>query len=142
MPRLRPTLRLRVAAGFALLGLAVSLALGGWLYLASRDLEQRLIDEALDAELMDYRARLARNPHSLPPETATIRGFVLGPDTAAGAVPESLRDLPQGRYTLDVDGVSYRVVVREGPDITLLMLHNRTQLARREQRFALLLVVG
>lgn len=142
MPRLRPTLRLRVAAGFALLGLAVSLALGGWLYLASRDLEQRLIDEALDAELMDYRARLARNPHSLPPETATIRGFVLGPDTPADAVPESLRDLPQGRYTLDVDGVSYRVVVREGPDITLLMLHNRTQLAQREQRFALLLVVG
>ena len=69
MKRLKPTLRLRVAAGFALLGLAVSLALGGWLYLSSRDLEQRLIDEALNAELEDYLARLSRNPHSLPPQT-------------------------------------------------------------------------
>ena len=142
MPSLRPTLRLRVAAGFALLGLAVSLALGAWLFLTSRDLEQRLIDEALDAELMDYSARLARNPRSLPPETATIRGFILGGGRSADAIPESLRDLPDGRYTLDVDGVSYRVAVREAADLTLLMLHNRTQLARREQRFALLLVIG
>ncbi len=51
MTRIRLTLRLRIAAGFAALGVAVSLALGGWLYLASRDLEQRLIDEALGAEL-------------------------------------------------------------------------------------------
>ena len=142
MPRLRVTLRLRVAAGFALLGMAVSLALGGWLYLASSDLEQRLIDEALGAEMEDYQARLARNPKSLPPDTATIRGYIAHPDGAGDQTPPALRDLPNGRYTLDLDGVSYRVLVRERPDGDLVMLHNRTQVARREERFALMLILG
>lgn len=142
MIRLRVKLRLRVAAGFALLGLAVSLALGGWLYLASSDLEQRLIDEALGAELEDYQARLARNPKSLPPDTATIRGFVTRPDGAGDQTPPALRDLPNGRHTLDLDGVSYRVLRRERPDGDLVMLHNRTQVERREERFALMVILG
>jgi signal transduction histidine kinase len=131
-----------VAAGFALFGLTVSLALGAWLYLASRDLEQRLIDEALNAELEDYLARLSRNPHSLPPQTATIRGFVVRPGESGDGLPGELGDLPEGRYTLKIDGVTYRVGVRERADLTLYMLHNRTQLERREQRFALILVAG
>ena len=110
MRKLRLTLRLRVAAGFALLGLVVSLALGGWLYVASRDLEQRLIDEALGAELEDYLARLSRNPQSLPPETATIRGYLVrrpeDPGAPGAETPPELRDLPQGRHTLEVDGVT------------------------------------
>ena len=142
MPRLRVTLRLRVAAGFALLGMAVSLALGGWLYLASSDLEQRLIDEALGAEMEDYQARLSRNPKSLPPDTATIRGYIARPDGVEDQTPPALRDLPNGRYTLDLDGVSYRVLVRERPNGDLVMLHNRTQVARREERFALMLILG
>ncbi len=142
MTRLRVTLRLRVASGFALLGLAVSLALGGWLYLASSDLEQRLIDEALGAELEDYQARLARNPKSLPPDTATIRGFVARPDGTGDPTPSALRDLPNGRHTLELDGVSYRVLMREHPEGKLVMLHNRTQVERREGRFALMLILG
>ncbi len=138
----RATLRLRVAAGFAALGVAVSLALGGWLHLASRDLEQHLIDEALGAELEDYLARLSRNPNSLPPDTATLRGYVQRPDDGDEAVPPALRDLPAGRYTLDLDGVSFRVAVHEGPTGTLLMLHNRSQVAHREERFALILLLG
>jgi signal transduction histidine kinase len=146
MTRIRLTLRLRVAAGFALLGLAVSLALGAWLYVASRDLEQRLIDEALGAELEDYLARLSRNPLSLPPETATIRGYLVrrseGPAAQGDVPPPELNDLPQGRYTLEVGGVSYRVAVHQGVDATLYMLHSRAQLALREQRLALMLILG
>ena len=146
MRRPRVTLRLRVAAGFALLGLAVSLLLGGWLYLASRDLEQRLIDEALDAELQDYLARLARNPRSLPPETATVRGYLSRPGDSspnvAQSLPGMLRGLKPGRHTLAIAGASFRVAVHRGPDATLYMLHSRAQIAHREQRFALLLVLG
>ena len=124
----------------------MSLALGGWLYFASRDLEQRLIDEALSAELEDYLARLARNPRSLPPETATIRGYLVRPSQGLVApgdpTPLELNDLPPGRYTLEVDGVSYRVAVHQGPDATLYMLHSRAQLALREQRLALMLILG
>ncbi|MGA7979860.1 MAG: HAMP domain-containing sensor histidine kinase [Chromatiaceae bacterium] len=142
MRRFRPSLRLRVAAGFALLGVAVSLILGTSLYLASWDLEQRLVDDALSAELEDYLARLARNPRSLPPETATVRGYLQRPDHVANSLPDALQNLPQGRYTMDIDGVSYRVAVHEQPDRTLYMLHDQTQLARREQGFALVLIVG
>ena len=144
--RLRPTLRLRVAAGFALLGLIVSLALGGWLLWASRDLEHRLIDEALGAELEDYLARLSRNPQSLPPQTATLRGYLVrpsqGPAAQGDAPPPTLGALAPGRHTLEVEGVSYRVAVHQGPDATLYMLHNRTQLAQRERRFAVMLLIG
>lgn len=143
---LRPTLRLRVAAGFALLGLIVSLTLGGWLLWTSRDLEHRLIDEALGAELEDYLARLSRNPQSLPPQTATIRGYLVrpsrGPATQGDEPPPGLDGLSPGRHTLEVDGVSYRVAVHQGPGATLYMLHNRTQLTRRERRFALMLLIG
>lgn len=146
MPPLRPTLRLRVAAGFAVLGLAVSLALSGWLLWATRDLEHRLIDQALGAELEDYLARLARNPQSLPPETATLRGYLMrghqGTPFQLEEPPPELVELPPGRHTLEVEGVSYRVAVHQSQDATLYMLHSRAQLAERERRFALLLLAG
>lgn len=53
-----------------------------------------------------------------------------------------MRDLPNGRHTLDLDGVSYRVLRRERPDGDLVMLHNRTQVERREERFALMVILG
>lgn len=142
MKSFRPSLRLRVAGGFALLGLAVSLALGGWLHVASRDLADRLIDQALNAELEDYRARLARNPHSLPPMTATLRGYVSQPDEPAPDLPAPLQDLPEGRFTLDLDGVAFRIAVSDEAGRTLYMLYDRTQVDYREERFAAFLVVG
>jgi signal transduction histidine kinase len=142
MKSLRPSLRLRVAAGFALLGLAVSLGLGGWLHVASRDLADRLIDQALSAELEDYRARLSRNPSSLPPMTAAVRGYVTHPDDVWPDVPSALLDLPAGRFSLHLDGIAYRVVVHPESGRTLYMLHDRTQVDDREERFAVFLVVG
>ena len=60
-------LRLRVTIGFAAMGCAIGFGFGGWLYVTSIELDQRLIEEALSAEVQDYRARLQRNPASLPP---------------------------------------------------------------------------
>jgi signal transduction histidine kinase len=142
MKSFSPSLRLRVAGGFALLGLAVSLALGGWLHVASRDLADRLIDQALSAELEDYRARLSRNPSSLPPMTATLRGYVVRPEDAVPDVPDALLELPEGRFSLHLEGVAYRVAVRKESGRTLYMLHDRTQVDDREERFAVFLVVG
>lgn len=146
MIAIKPTLRLRVAAGFALLGLVVSLALGGWLLWAFRDLEHRLIDEALSAELEDYLTRLARNPRSLPPQTVTLRGYLVreppdGPVRDDPPPPE-LESLTPGRHTLAVAGISYRVAVHRAPGATLYMLHSRAPLARREHRFVPMLILG
>lgn len=135
------SLRLRVAIGFALLGGGVSVAFGSWVYLTSRDLDRRLVDDALTAEVQDYRARLARNPASLPPMTATLRGYLYReglPDPRPGA----LRSLVEGRHEVGVDGASYRVAVVEDGGATLYMLHNRSQVAKREARLLLVIVGG
>lgn len=142
MNRFRPSLRLRVAAGFALLGLAVSLALGGWLNVASRDLANRLIDQALSAELEDYRARLSRNPYSLPPMTVTLRGYITRAEDIPPDLPAALQDLPEGRFTLRLEGVAYRIAVSTEAGRTLYMLYDRTQVDDREERFAVFLLVG
>lgn len=135
-------LRLRVAMGFALLCVLVSLALGGWVYLGSRDLEERLIDEALSAELEDYRARLARNPQSLPPLTATVRGYLQPKNHPQEVLPEALSGLDPGYHSLEVDGVSYRVVVVAIDQGRLYMLHSRAQVALREQRLMFRVLLG
>ncbi|CAK0746271.1 Histidine kinase [Gammaproteobacteria bacterium] len=142
MKNFRVPLRLRVAAGFSLLGVVVSLALGGWLHLASHNLEKRLIDDALNAELEDYQARLSRNPNSLPPDTATIRGYIRRPNVADDPIPEMLNDLAEGIYTLELDGVSYRVVMQKRAGMTLVMLHNRTLVVQHWERFSWILILG
>ncbi len=93
----------------------------------------------------DYLARLSRNPGSLPPQTATIRGYLVRPEgreAPGDPPPEQLGALTQGRHTLELEGVSYRIAVHRGPDATLYMLHSRAQLALRERRLALLLTLG
>lgn len=134
-------LRPRVTLGFALIGAAVGLGFGGWVYLISKDLDQRLIDEALSAELQDYRARLARNPESLPPMTATLRGYRQRPERPDER-PGELNNLPPGRFNLAVAGTSYRVAVVQQGDDTLYMLHNRSQVQDREQALLVLVLGG
>jgi signal transduction histidine kinase len=136
------SLRLRVAAGFALLGLGVTLGLGTWVYLTSRDIEHRLIDDALSAELEDYRARLTRNPKSLPPMTATVRGYLHQPGESPDEVPPELRALNDGWYTLKVGGIDYRVAVAPGVRGRIFMLHSRAQAEMRSQRLLLYVALG
>lgn len=135
------SLRLRVAIGFALLCVLVSLALGGWVYLGSRDLEERLIDEALAAELEDYRARLERNPQSLPPLTAAVRGYLVTGE-AEEELPAGLASLAPGYHSLEVDGISYRVAVVSTPKGRLSMLHSRAQVESREQYLLVRVILG
>jgi signal transduction histidine kinase len=135
-------LRVRVAAGFALLCVAVSLALGGWIYVTSRDVEHRLIDEALSAETEDYKARLARNPNSLPPMTAAVRGYLLRPGDPMDEIPEELRRLGEGRYTRKVDDIGYRVAIAPSTEGTIYMLHSRAQVEYRKQRLFALVLLG
>ncbi len=134
-------LRLRVMVGFALISGSASLVLGGWVYLTFQDLERRLIDEALTAEVQDYRARLARNPASLPPMTATVRGYLLRDDRPDERPPE-LRSLPEGRSPVSVGGVTYRAAVVRAGDATLYMLHDNSAVERRERRLLAAILVG
>ena len=66
------TLRNRVAITLALFGAVVSLALATTIYFASHDLEARLIDDTLTAQLDHYSPRHQRQPPPLPDQTTTI----------------------------------------------------------------------
>ncbi len=136
------SLRFRVAAAFAALGTVISLVFAVGIWIAAHDVSQRLIDETLTAELADYMARRARNPHSLPPDSASLRGYVAAGDEAA-AVPPALRRLVPGRHEVPIDGVPWRVVVADtASGDRLYVLFSEERQRRREQRFLGWLVGG
>ncbi len=134
----RQSLRHRVAVTLALFAGVVSLTLAVVVYLSSHDLEERLIDDTLSAELDDYVARRARNPQSLPERTATIRAFVVSPqgDTA---VPAAVAALKPGQHKLELEGIAYRAAARDVGEQRYVVLYDTSALQRREQLFLLLL---
>jgi hypothetical protein len=95
-----PSLRLRVAIAFAVMGAALGLLLIVGIWFAAHDVSQRLMDQTLKAELEDYMARRARNPLSLPPATASLRGYFSGPDSPPDDVPAELCNLPPGQHEI------------------------------------------
>ena len=135
----RRSLRNRVAVTLAVFGGAVSLALATVIYLASQDLERRLIDETLTAELDDYVARRARNPRSLPERTATIRAFVVADSGGTTPIPPAVAALAPGHHSLVLDATPYRAAVRTVGTQRFVVLYDVSALRRREQGFLLLL---
>ena len=140
--RRRHSLRLRVAIAFAAFGAVVSLVLASGLFLAAHDVSRRLIDETLHAEVEDYMARRTRNPHSLPPSSLTLRGYVVGGDEAGEEIPPAVRSLPAGWREIRLDGVPYRVVVMQREGDRFFLMFNETQQVTREIRFLYYLIAG
>lgn len=136
------SLRLRVAFTFAWFGGLVSLLLAIGLYLAAHDVGQRLIDDTLRAELQDYMARRARNPHSLPPATAMVLGYVLPHAAGEPEVPPELSRLAPGRHELRYRDIPYRVTVADRDGTRFFMLYNESLQRRREDRFLIFLAAG
>ncbi len=135
----RRSLRNRVAVTLAVFGGVVSLVLAIIIYWVSHDLERRLIDDTLSAELDDYVERRARNPRSLPERTATIRAFVVTPDSYHSQIPKEVSDLLPGRHRLRLDGIHYRAAVRKVGEQRFVVLYDVSASRRREQGFQLLL---
>jgi signal transduction histidine kinase len=131
-------LRGRVALFFAGFGALLSMVMALVLYQAAHDLGQRLIDETLSAEMDDYIARRERNPHSLPPATVIVQGYVRGAD-GSGTVPDYLAGLPLGRHDIRVGALSYRAAILERGGARYYLLYDTSLQARREQRFAWML---
>jgi signal transduction histidine kinase len=130
-----PSLRLRVAIAFAVMGAALGLLLIVGIWFAAHDVSQRLMDQTLKAELEDYMARRARNPLSLPPATASLRGYFSGPDSPPDDVPAELCNLPPGQHEILLDGLPWRAAVAENNGQRFLILFDEARQQRRERRF-------
>lgn len=142
----RRSLRARVALAFAALSAATGLVFALVVSTVARDQSQRLLDQTLNAELDDYAARRARNPESLPPDTASLRAFVVpraGTHAPPAALPPpALRELAPGQHEVVLDEVPYRAGVADrGGDRYIVLFDERRQRAR-EQRFIGLLLGG
>ena len=135
------SLRHRLSITLAIFGGMVSLALASIIYIASADLEARLIDDTLTAELDDFVARRQRNPHSLPERTATIRAYVITSNNHE-TVPEAVKKLSPGRHTLQLDEHSYRAAVRQVDGQRFVVLYDTSSLQQRESGFLWLLSVS
>lgn len=138
----RPSLRLRVAIGFATLGAALSLLLCLGIWFATLDVSQRLMDQTLKAELEDYMTRRARNPNSLPPATASLRGYYAAPDAGGSDLPPQLRTLAAGQHEIELDGIPYRAAVAEQEGSRYVILFDEVRQKRRQQRFLGYLIAG
>ncbi|MEO5376177.1 MAG: HAMP domain-containing histidine kinase [Magnetococcus sp. DMHC-6] len=135
----RHNLRFRVGIAFACFGAIVSLLLATALQFATHDLSQRLIDETLSAELDDYFARRQRNPHSLPPKTVVLHGYVQNSGQDKTEIPNYLQTLPTGRFDLTIGDLPYRVVVEDREGSRYYLLYDTSLQQRREHRFTILL---
>ncbi|MCK9382251.1 MAG: HAMP domain-containing histidine kinase [Sulfuritalea sp.] len=142
--RRRHSLRFRVAATLAGMGAFLSLVFAVGVWFAAHDVSQRLMDQTLKAELDDYMARRARNPRSLPPDTATLRGYVTVAGAGSPEIPAAIRDLTPGKHAITIDGAPFRVSVADQPGSSdrYYILFNEERQQRREQRFLGYLVVG
>ena len=138
--RYSKSLRFRVAASFTMIGGLASLIIAGGLYLVMRDAGIALMDETLSAEVQDYLARRARNPHSLPPATATLSGYVHPANVAEPPLPDALKNLLPGRQDLTLSGINYRVDVADRAGYRYYLLYNKTHFNQQQKKLLLYLV--
>jgi hypothetical protein len=69
------------------------------------------MDQTLKAELDDYMARRARNPNSLPPATASLRGYLTAAPAPAATRCRPLAQLATRPARHRIDGIPYRAAV-------------------------------
>lgn len=139
--RVRTSLRLRVTLSFALLAAGVSAGLAGLLYVLTIQMEERLIEETLSAELEDYMGRYALDPDTAPPSSMTIRSYVLS-SASADPSPGTLYELEPGLHHINLDGTGYYAEVRVSDGTHFVVLYDDTQIRQRETKFMLFLAGG
>lgn len=138
--RFSRSLRFRVATAFAAIGGIISLLMAIGLYVGVHDAGQRLIDETLKAEMQDYLSRRSRNPHSLPPATATLLGYVQPAEAGEPAPPQAISDLSAGLHEIRLGEVFYRAAVAERTGKRYFLLYNETLF--REKQASLILYLS
>jgi len=140
--RLSNSLRFRVALAFAVFGALLSVLFSVVIYLAEHEMGKKLMDETLRAELDDSVARHARNPEFVPPNTVSIKGYVLSDAESIESVPPEVKSLLPGIYDLVIiDRIDYRVLVADRNGARYFMLFDVDSQNLREANFLSILLV-
>ncbi|HEX7972423.1 MAG TPA: HAMP domain-containing sensor histidine kinase [Thiobacillus sp.] len=139
--RFSRSLRFRVATAFAAIGGVISLVTAIGLYVGVRDAGERLIDETLNAEMQDYLSRRSRNPHSLPPATATLLGYVLPARQGEPAPPVPIAALRPGWHEIRLGTIFYRIAIADCGRSRCFLLYNETLFRQKQVSLGLYLAV-
>lgn len=134
------SLRFRVALVFAVFGALLSILFSGAIYLTAHQLGHRLMDETLDAELDDTVARHARNPIFIPPNTTSIKGYLLAEELHTRNVPAEIIELLPGRHNVSIGEIDYRLLVADRNGFRYFMLFDTDKQHEREKKFFRLLL--
>ncbi|MBF0340489.1 MAG: HAMP domain-containing histidine kinase [Magnetococcales bacterium] len=140
--RRRLDLRSRVALTFAAFGAMAGVLMAISQLVTTHDLGERLIDQTLNAELDDFFARRDRNPHSQPPKTVTLHGYVREKGVTDEELPSFLDPLPPGRHDLTIGTLSYRIAITDHKGARYYFLYDTTLQQKREQRFMILMAAS
>ena len=135
------SLRFRVAFYFALLGASLSLLLSGGVYFAALKISDRLIDETLHAEFEDSVVRHQRNPAFIPPDTLSIKGYVLNTQDSWDNIPDAIRSLPIGTHNLSLAQGNYRVLVEDRGDARYFLMFETDSQRQQEEELLNFLIV-
>ena len=114
----RLPLRLRVALGYGLTGLALSLSFAAATAFIADDYEEIFVAALLDGQADTYLGQLVRDPAAALPRSP---GLAMYPQELA---PASYAHLPPGRYELDLpghDGVHVGVYQRDGRRLVIAL---------------------
>lgn len=131
----RHSLRLRVALVFAIFGALLSILFSAGIYVTARELEHRLMDETLHAELEDSATRLARNPLFIPTNTVSIKGYLQSGTAPAHGIPDEIRTLLPGSYNIKVGAIDYRALVADRNGSRFFLLFDTEHQHQRELSF-------
>lgn len=132
----RHSFRFRVALHFTGFGALASVLLCTGAYFFAHDLGQRLMDEALQAEMQDHLA----TPQGNPPAALTHNVQIL--EASHSDLPAALRSLVSGRHDVLLDGVWYRVLAAEHLGKQDILLFNESLQRQRERVFLAFLGMG
>ncbi len=139
--RFSRSLRFRVATAFAVIGGVISLLMAIGLYVGVQDAGQRLIDETLNAEMQDYLSRRDRNPHSLPPASATLLGYVQPAGEGEPAPPQAIAGLAAGLHEIRLGETFYRVAVAGQNGKRYFLLYSETLFREKQANLIVYLAV-
>lgn len=132
---MRHSLRFRVAMAFAALGALLSVLFSVGIFLTAKQLGHRLMDETLRAELDDSVMRHSRDSVFVPPNTVSIKGYVLSEKEYGADIPVEVKQLLPGSHNIAIDGVDYRVLVADRNSARYFMLFDTDSQHERENSF-------
>ena len=142
--RIRHSLRLKVALGFALFTIAILVALmAGVLSLAEKHAEQ-LIDATVSGEMSHLIHDYQRSPHIVPPRTQNLYGYIVQNDGEFAALPGYLRELVPGIHHSFVGDRELHIAVRRSSATGFYLVYDvsRYEQGIRKFRMTLLFVTA